>query len=160
MSEQLRTAARAIVIYQDSLLVMRRTKPDKQYMVTPGGRLEPGEESEAALYREIAEETMIEIANPRLVFIEEPNDKRWGTQHFYLCDYASGKPQLHPDSEEMQDNLRGVNLYEPLWQPLSSLPDQAYPFRSARLLDEIKDALVVGFPNQPKQWTLDPPVVE
>lgn len=159
-SFEIRPAARAIVLHDKSLLVMRRNKMGQRYMVIPGGRLEPGEEPEEALIREMAEETMVEVANSRLVFIEEPNDGRWGTQYIYLCDYRSGKPQLHPDSDEMKSNLEAINLYEPMWVPLDKFPNQVFPFRSARLAKEITTALSKGFPDEPKRWILDPPVVK
>lgn len=161
MSETvLRPAARAIVLNNGCLLVMRRNKLGRRYMVIPGGRLEPGEEPEMTVLRELAEETMIEVVNPRLVFIEEPNDQRWGTQYIYLCEYVSGEPRLHPDSEEMHSNSEGSNLYEPMWLPLSELSDQAFPFRSARLAEEITAGVKNGFPETPKRWTLNPPVIE
>lgn len=160
MTTQLRRAARAIVLHDNKILVMRRNKMGKLYMVTPGGRLEPGEDPEQALTRELAEETMIEIANPRLVFIEEPNNQQWGTQYIYLCDYIAGEPQLHPDSDEQRSNLEGKNLYEPMWLPLDLFPHPDFPFRSQRVAEEINKALKTGFPKEPKRWTLDPPVVE
>ncbi len=157
----LRQAARGIVIHNDSLLIMRRRKTDgRQYMVIPGGRLEPNEDPVQTLHRELAEETMISVKNPQLVFIEEPNDKRWGTQYIYLCEYVSGEPQLHLDSEELQANNAGTDFYEPMWFPLDGLPDSDYPFRSTRLGDEILQSAKHGFPNQPKRWTLTPPMVE
>ncbi len=157
---ELLPAARAIVIHNNRLLVMRRNKFGKQYMVIPGGRIEPGEKPEEALLREMAEETMVTIANPRLVFIEEPNDNRWGTQYLYLCDYVSGEPQLHPDSDEMKSNKEGGNLYEPGWIDLDRFPDKALPFRSSRMAEEMVAAFQHGFPDTPKRWILDPPVVE
>ncbi len=151
----LREAARAVVIHDQKLLVMRRRKSDgRQYMVTPGGRLEPNELQISALIRELAEETMITVASPRLVFTEEPNDGRWGTQYIYLCEYVSGEPQLHPESEELAANQAGTDLYEPMWYPIDQLPDRDYPFRSERLGEEIVRAFRDGFPNEPLHWEL------
>ncbi len=101
-------AARAIVLRDDHLLVMKRTKPDdSKYMVTPGGHIELGEAPEETVLREVAEETTLVIANPRLVYIEHPNDTRWGIQYIYLCDYASGEAVLNPDSEEHDEQMLG-----------------------------------------------------
>ena len=157
----LRPAARAIVIKDGHLLVMRRRKNDgRQYMVTPGGRLEPDENQIEAVMRELAEETMVTVKDPRLVYVEEPNDGRWGTQYIYLCSYESGEPKLHPDSEELAANTAGADLYEPMWYPLDRLPDPDYPFRSERLGEEITIAVKSGFPEVAKQWRLEPPVLE
>ena len=60
-------------------------------MVTPGGRVEEGETPEDTVLREVTEETTVRIANPKLVYVEEPNDGRWGTQYIYLCEYVSGE---------------------------------------------------------------------
>ena len=145
-------AARAIVLRQEDILVIKRIKKGRKYMVTPGGRIEPEEKPEEALLRELAEETTVEVANPRLVFIEEPNDKRWGTQYIYLCDYVAGEPQLHPDSEELVIQAQGGGSYDPVWFPLKNLPDKEYPFLSQRLGEEIIQAAAKGFPGQPKKW--------
>lgn len=153
-------AARAIVIRDGQLMVIRRTKPGRKYMVTPGGRIEPDEDVEAALFRELAEETMVEVKNPRLVFIEDPNDNTWGKQYIYLCEYVSGEPQLHPDSEELVIQVQGGGTYEPMWIPLSQLPDAEYPFKSERVCQEILKGVADGFPVEPKEWILQPPVVK
>ncbi len=154
-------AARAIVIRDGKLMVIRRSRPDgKKYMVTPGGRIEPGENEITALHRELAEETMVIVNNPRLVFIEDPNDGSWGMQHIFLCDYVNGEPQLHPNSEEVQIQNQGGGTYEPMWYPVADIPNNEYPFRSSRLGQEIKYAVEHGWPSEPKQWTLSGPVVK
>lgn len=148
-------AARAIIINNNQLLVIRRQRPNgKQYMVTPGGRLEPGEDPEQALIRELAEETMVTVQRPQLVFIEDPNDGVWGKQYFYLCEYVSGTPRLHPESEELAAQNRGDGTYEPMWFPVEKIPDPTYPLLSERLGQEIVEAVATGFPAEVKRWTL------
>lgn len=154
-------AARAIVIHNSQLLVIRRTKPGgRKYMVTPGGHIEPGESPEETVLRELAEETMIEVANPRLVFVEDPNDEQFGLQYIYLCDYVSGDPQMHPDSEELVFQAQGGGTYEPMWFPLSKIPDEEYIFQSERVGQEILLGVKNGFPEEPKRWTLPPSVIK
>lgn len=151
----LRSAVRAIIVHEGALLVIRRSKPNGQkYMVTPGGRMEEGEDQLTTLRRELAEETMVTVSDPRLVFIEEPNDGTWGTQYIYVCTYQSGTPQLHPESEEVMIQAQGGGTYEPLWLPFAELANSEYPFRSVRLGQEIAMALENGFPDEPIQWTL------
>ncbi|MFJ7775339.1 NUDIX domain-containing protein [Streptomyces yangpuensis] len=55
MKERVRAA---LVTADDTMLVIRRTRPDvPEYWVLPGGGVEPGDASrEAALHREIHEE--------------------------------------------------------------------------------------------------------
>lgn len=147
-------AARAIIIHNGNLLVIKRIKNGRKYMVTPGGRIESGEKPEQALLRELAEETMVEVANPKLVFVEEPNDNKWGTQYIFLCRYLSGEPQLHPDSEELVIQAQGGGSYDPVWFVIKSLPDPEYVFLSERLGEEIVKAAAKGFPSKPKKWIL------
>jgi len=152
----MRPAGRAIVLKDGCLLVMKRTKPGGfQYMVTPGGRVEPGEKPEETVIREVAEETTVVISNPHLVFVEEPNDGVWGTQYIYLCDYVSGDARLNPESEEYYYQQKGHGTFDPLWIPINEFPDIEYPFLSVRLGKEIKKALTTGFPASPKHWTID-----
>lgn len=154
--DPLRPAARAIVIHNNKVLIMKRTKPNGiKYMVTPGGRLEPGESAEDAVLREVTEETTVTIADPQLVFIEDPNDGRWGMQYIYLCRYVSGEPILNPESEEYEFQQQGLGTFEPLWLSYDQLDDMEFPFRSTRLGEEIRTALKSGFPHIPKEWKLD-----
>lgn len=153
-------AARAIVIKDGKLLVIKRTKLNQKYMVTPGGHIEEGEEPTETVQRELDEETTVRIKNPRLVFIENPNHPDFGLQYIYLCEYASGEPQLRPDSEEVIIQANGGGTYEPMWFPLDQMPDEDYPFKSEKVGQEILKGIKFGFPDQPKQWTLDLPVLK
>lgn len=143
-----RQAVRAIVIKDGALLVMHRNKFGTEYETLPGGGVEMGETPEAAVVRELAEETSVMISSHRLVFIEEAGDP-FGTQLIYLCDYVSGEPRLAEASEEAQINKLGQNLYEPMWVSLESLPQ--LPFLSEKLKQTIIDAVKNGFPEQAAQ---------
>lgn len=58
------------VVHDDSgrLLLVRRANPPAQGLWSiPGGRVEPGETDEAAVVREVAEETGLQVAAERLV---------------------------------------------------------------------------------------------
>lgn len=148
-----RDAARAIVIRDGNLLVMKRHKPTAgDYVVLLGGRLEPDELPEEAAVREVMEESTVAIGNPRLVFIEEPHE-RWGKQYIFLCDYVSGEPHLDPNSEEHAAQLAGHSTFEPVWMPIEELERSIVPFRTERLKVELLDALRAGFPSEPKRWT-------
>jgi ADP-ribose pyrophosphatase YjhB (NUDIX family) len=137
----MRRAVRAIIINDDRLLVMHRNKFGDEYDTLPGGNVEPGESLEEALKREVEEETQVTFDSPRLVFIEHAGDP-WGDQYIYYCEYRSGEPRLHPDSEEAHINMLGKNLYQPKWLPLNELKDK--PFRSELLKRHILDARSSG----------------
>ncbi len=137
---------RAIVIKDGHLLVMHRKKLDDEYYTLIGGGVEAGETDEQALYRELQEETGVEISNPRLVVVEEAAE-RFGVQHVFACDYVSGEPRLALDSGEALDNARGQNMYLPKWIELRILP--TLPFRSNELLQQLLVMFARGYPAQP-----------
>lgn len=146
----MRKAVRAIIIKDDSLLVMNRNKFGVVYDTLPGGNIELGETPEQALYRELQEETMIEFTNPRLVYIEH-SDAIYGDQHVFLCDYVSGEPQLHPEAEEQHINKLGKNLYKPMWLPFEQL--KTAPFLSDKLQEKLIQAIEQGWPEQVEEFT-------
>ncbi|MFB0631168.1 NUDIX domain-containing protein [Streptomyces sp. AB3(2024)] len=73
-----------LVTADDTMLVIRRTKPDiPEYWGLPGGGVEPGDESrEAALHREIHEEIAGKADIVRLLHTMESDEER---QFFYLA---------------------------------------------------------------------------
>lgn len=143
-------AARAIVIKDNSILVMKREKFGSTYYTLIGGHVEMGESVEKALLREIHEETMVRVSNPVLTFIES-TEAPYGTQYVYVCEYVSGVPMLHPDSDESEINKGGVNMYIPMWVKINKLP--SLPFRSEKLKEEILNGIKSGFPKIPLQFS-------
>ncbi|MDL2342025.1 MAG: NUDIX domain-containing protein [Patescibacteria group bacterium] len=121
----MRQAVRVIVIKDQSLLVMHRNKFGQQFYALVGGGIDYGENPEQALYREVAEETGLQITNPKLVIIEDAGDV-YGMQYIYTCDYVSGEPALAADSAEALIHAKGENLYTPMWLPLSDLPNVVF----------------------------------
>lgn len=142
----MRKASRAIIVKDGKLLVTKRNKFGSEYYILIGGGVSFGENEIQALYRELEEESGVEVKNPRLVYVENAGDM-YGLQHIFLCEYASGEPELHPDSMEAKISAGGQNTYTPMWLPLSELPGVS--FRSPRLQKAILDGLQNGFPDQP-----------
>lgn len=146
----MRAASRAIVIKDGAILTTHRNKFGLEYDILIGGGVDVGETLEQALQREVREEGSIEIANPRLVFIEEAGDP-YGTQYIFVCDYVSGEPALSPGSGEYAINAMGKNLYQPRWLPLTDLADT--PFRSERLKQAVLNGIQHGWPSEPLDIT-------
>ena len=142
----MRRAARAIILSDDSMLVMHRNKFGQEYDILVGGGIEMGEEPQAALLREIEEETGVKVSNPELVFIEQAPEP-YGIQYVYVCRYEDGEAKLSPESTEAKINTLGKNLYHPVWRKLSEL-DQL-ELRSPQLKKALAGAFVNGFPDQP-----------
>ncbi|MEI9914249.1 MAG: NUDIX domain-containing protein [Candidatus Saccharibacteria bacterium] len=147
----MRTAVRAIIIKDNNLLVMDRNKFGHRYVALIGGGVEVNEGLEAALVREVREETSIEITNLRLV-IEEDAGNVYGLQYIYLCDWVSGEPKLESDSIEAKITADGKNIYTPKWLPLSELPNtKLLPSELKELLLKFIDS---GFPDKPTKLSI------
>lgn len=145
----MRKAARAIVIHDNHILVMHREKFGNIYDTLPGGNVRGNETPVDALNRELHEETHLQLANPRLVFIEHAGHP-WGDQYHFLCDYVSGEPHLMPGGEEDLLNKLGKNLHQPLWIALTEFSELS--FRTKELQAKIIECLDKGWPDQPIEF--------
>ena len=141
------TAARAIIIENDKMLVMYRNKYGSQYYTLVGGRVNDGESVEQALVREIKEETGLEITSARLVFFED-HPEPYNQQYTYLCEVAPhDQAAVQETSEEGFMNRLGANMHEPQWVALKGFSH--LPFRTPQLQEAIVHALKKGFPKEP-----------
>lgn len=142
-----RKAVRAVILNGDKMLAMHRNKAGTEYYTLVGGGVEPGEDDETALRRELREEVSLEVGKVSLVFIEEPGE-RFGQQAIYLCEYLGGEPHLAADSPEASDSQLGHNTYEPVWLPMDEVAH--VPFRSAAVREALLNAVQNGFPDEPQ----------
>jgi ADP-ribose pyrophosphatase YjhB (NUDIX family) len=145
----MRRAVRAIVVRDGALLVMHRNKFGHEYYTLVGGGVELGEELEQALHRELAEETGLQVANPRLIFVEDAGAP-YGDQHIYLCDYVGGEIAMAKDAEEAKLNALGKNLYTPMWLPLEQFA--SVRFVSPGLKQRLLRGLEHGWPTEPEHF--------
>ena len=104
------------LVFRDGavLLVKRGAEPNRDRWSLPGGALETGETVEAAVVREIREETGVDVRPLRVLdvrdFIERKDGRvRW---HYVLidvlCEYLRGDPFPATDAE----NARLIPLRE------------------------------------------------
>jgi 8-oxo-dGTP diphosphatase len=96
------------------LLVARRSAPEKLAGLWefPGGKVEPGEDPEAALRRELGEELGIEVRVGAELAAGSPggwplNDR--GSMRVWFAEILAGEPQPLEDHDE----LKWVSLSEP-----------------------------------------------
>lgn len=142
----MRKAVRVIIVKDNSLLVMHRNKFGHEFYALVGGGIDIGESQEEALYREVAEETGLQIKNPKLVIVEDAGDM-YGVQYIYTADYVAGEPALAIDSPEALIHASGKNLYTPIWLPLDDLPNVTF------MPPELKQLLVKHLSSG---WPADP----
>lgn len=140
-------AARAIIIEDERLLVMRRNKQGSQYFTLVGGRVNEGESLEQALIRELREETGLDVISSRPVYIER-HIEPYNEQYIYLCEVAPHEQvAIQEYSEEGQMNKMDINTHKPEWASKSAF--EKLPFRTPQLQIEIIKALKKGFPKAP-----------
>jgi len=104
----------AIVWRAEQVLLIRRGKPPRRgEWSLPGGRQEWGETVEAALRREVWEETSLELGPLTLVdvvdLIARDDDGRI-TRHYTLLDYTA---EAFPGEAEAGDDAEAVAWFAP-----------------------------------------------
>jgi len=140
-------AARAIIIEDDKLLVMKRIKQGIEYYTLVGGKLNGGETPEQAVVREVKEETGLDITSARLVFTETHREP-YNDQSIFLCEVAPhGAVAVQEHSEEGLMNRIDINVHSPEWVRASFFPRLA--FNTMKLQTAISDSLKNGFPKEP-----------
>lgn len=139
---------RAIVLNDDKLLTMRRDKFGTQYYTLIGGAVDIGEDLEAALRRELREETGLEVGTMRPVFMEDAGEM-YGVQYVFLCEYKGGEPHLSTGTDEAAITAMGKNIYDPVWLPVSELMNVT--FRSTSVRDAVLEGVRGGFPETPRE---------
>ncbi len=97
----LRIRVGAICLRKSSLLLVEHEKAGERYWLLPGGGLEKEESCEAAIVREVCEETGITIKPGRLVCVCEtisPDRVRHIVHFIFETEYVSGEPATSRDS--------------------------------------------------------------
>lgn len=108
-----REGCRAIIIFQNSLMVMYREKADKVYYTFPGGGREENESKEECIIRECLEEFGIRVKP--LTIIYEYEDAK-SVQHFFVCEWIDGEFGSGEGEEYEAGNNKGI--YVPTFMPL------------------------------------------
>jgi phosphoglycolate phosphatase len=127
-----------------NVLLVRTRKWSNKWGI-PGGKVERGETLEAAFRRETREETGLELADPRLVMVQEAVDhpEFHRPAHFilinYVADVAGDRPAvtLNDEAEEYAWRPLAEALQKPQGPDAVNQPTRA-------LLDKIADDLNKG----------------
>jgi len=140
----------AILIKDNEVLLIHRTRDGKEFWVLPGGGVEEKEKVEDSVVREVEEEASIKCNIVKLLYTHIYSDLGH-KQFYYLCEYVSGDPKLG-EYNELRTMKEEDQTYEPVWIKIEELPKKLlYPL-------EIRDWLIqdyrTGFKNTPKTETL------
>lgn len=116
-----------LVVHQGVVLsggrVLLTVRSDLCGWELPGGNANPGESGEAALAREILEETGVEVAVERLVGEYERSGFRPHTARVYRCRATGGAPRPSRETPLVR------------WFALDAVPDTLFPWYRGPLAD-------------------------
>ena|SRR3989338_9060257 len=129
---------RAIIIKDNKVLTIKRTKPDATFWVFPGGGVEEGETNEKALIRECKEELGVNVnINDLFVEMDSKVPKTLGQrEYFYFCEIKGGRLGTG-DGPEFNDNSLYVGKYDIEWININNLKNIG--LRPAEVKDLICD---------------------
>lgn len=121
--------SRGFVVKGDSILIMYRKRNGEEYYVFPGGHMQEGETPEETTIREVEEETTIKCTIQKKAYeITDYSNDNPQIQHFYICDYVSGEPEL---SGEESRRSTSENFFKPMWVKLIEIYKlKIYPAQS------------------------------
>lgn len=104
----------ALIHDGEGKLLMIRTHKWSDLWGIPGGKIERGEASEAALIREIREETALEISDIRFVMVQDCIDSPQfiRPEHFILLNYIAKAASHEVTLNEEAEDFRWVSVEE------------------------------------------------
>ena len=148
---RIRPAVRAILLTPEAdVLLVRFEFPTRTVWALPGGGVEPHEDHEAALHRELAEEVGLHGVElgPHIWDREHIIpfvDGRWDGQldRFYLTPVAG---RFEPRPTIGWDELRAERLHEIRWWSLAEIETARDTWFAPQRLGELLRALVVNGP--------------
>jgi len=103
------TVGALVVNPQGLVLIVRSSKWYDKFTV-PGGHIELGERAEAAIIREVREETGLDVNSARLLLVQQaiyPRDY-YKHEHFIFMDYIC-------ETDDSEVKLDGRELQEYVW---------------------------------------------
>ncbi|MEM8966679.1 MAG: NUDIX hydrolase [Bacteroidota bacterium] len=130
--ERIRPRVCALCFREDHLLlVWHRGLVDHQYFVAPpGGGIQFGETAEQAVYREVKEETGLEVQKSQFLFVYEyVAPPLHAIELFFAIEVSTGEPKAGIDPELSDDEqlIQQANFISPL-QITNELADKKYQF--------------------------------
>lgn len=148
----LRPAVRALIVDPTDRVLLVRFEFDDIGTVwaTPGGGIEPGEETLEALHRELAEEVGLyepEIGGCVWVRVHTNAMGRWDGQRDEV--YLVRCETFEPNPEMTWDQLRSEGLHEIRWWTLAEMTEATDLFAPRELVEAVTSILSDGPPDEP-----------
>jgi 8-oxo-dGTP diphosphatase len=150
---RIRAAARAVVLDPDDrILLVRFEFPTRTIWATPGGGIEPGENPEHAIVRELAEETGLTdaVVGPvvwtRLHIIPFIGGSWDGQREQYHLVRA---PAFEPRPRLSSEQLNAEYVHELRWWTPEELEEAGEAFAPRRLPELVRRLLRDGPPDGP-----------
>mgnify|MGYP002632414947 CR=1 FL=1 len=111
-----------MIIENNKVLLIKRTKPDAIYWVIPGGGAEDNETKEQALIRECREELGVDVDVKELLLenLSERSETEGQAEYFYLCVIKNGSMGTG-SGPEFAHNSSYVGGYDIEYRDISDL---------------------------------------
>ena len=128
--------ATAVLIEQDRILLIQQRVDDARGWSLPGGALEAGESLAGCVAREVKEETGLEVAVGRLLYVCDRIDENRHVVHIaFAVHYVGGQLQVGVEPEAGANPIHDVRMV-----PVASLGDYGF---SQRFCERV----AAGFPD-------------
>ncbi len=129
------SSVEAVILKDDSLLFLRRkNNPVKGQWWFPGGRVRKGETLREALYREVKEETGLEVIESELVNVySRIFDTRHDISIVYLCNCKGTKIDLNTEHSEYKYFKKlATNIHPHIIQVINDLEKITNKFQNRK----------------------------
>jgi 8-oxo-dGTP pyrophosphatase MutT (NUDIX family) len=127
----MRSRAAAIIVRDQTVLLIHRQKPGKDFYILPGGGVELDETIEGACIREVKEETGYDVIHLQLIQVYHTQQ---GQEYYFRVQVPPGEPRLG-GPEALEQSPENSYIFE--WVPASKLAgvDFKPPFARQMCLD-------------------------
>jgi 8-oxo-dGTP diphosphatase len=147
-----RDAVRALLLDpNDRVLLVRFVHPKtgEEFWTTPGGGLDPGESLEAALQRELREETGLEEFELGPVIWKRREEFEWADEMLNQSEQIVlvRVPSFEPQPELSVEQLAAEGLYEVRWWTKEEIEASDAVFYPTRLAHFLRKLLEEGPPE-------------
>src|SRR5512145_1927308 len=142
--------ARAIIIRNRHIALIKRQRGERIYYVVPGGGMEAGENPQQTAIRESREELGLVVAIERLLARVTYHGRE---QYYFLARVTGGHfgTGIGPEMTGKYPSERGT--YTPVWVPLNTIEKiELFPPSIAELVSR---AIVHGWPDSVVEILLD-----